>query len=172
MKKYSLLLAILSCLIGGQAVAEDTTAKASAPGMILDDPNRSIKFTAPNALWGIYGSKYSIDMSHDTYFDATVVLHKAYSTGTTTQELYTKTKDSLKSYLPGAMFLKENEAVTLGNTQGVSMTYKSPSDLTILRVIVFLHKGSPYELTFKVKEENFDKVKADFSGILARLLLY
>lgn len=173
MKKSSaLLVALILVAISGQVFAQAATNEATAPGMVLDDPYRGIKFTAPNALWSVNGSSYSIGLSHGTYYDASVYLRKSYYTVTTAQEAYNQRKDSLKSYLPGAQYLKENESITIGNITGVSMTYKNPSDLKIIREIVFLHKGVPYELEFKAKEENFEKVKADFATILAKLSLY
>lgn len=172
MKSKILGAFVMLWMVIGQAQAQGTTAVATSPGMVLDDPSRGIKMTAPNGLWSVSGSKYSISLNHSTYYDAGVSLRKSYYTVATAQDAYAQRKKSLGSSLPGAIFLKENETLTLGSVQAVAMTYKNPSDLKIIREIMLVHRGVPYELEFRAKEENFDKVKADFGAILQTMSLY
>lgn len=172
MKKIALVFLSVFLFAAPLVHAQGTTVDATSPGMVLDDPTRGIKITAPNGLWSVNGSQYSISLNHNTYYDASVYLRKSYYTVADAQSAYDQRKKSLLNYLPGAQFLKENEQMTIGNIQAVSMTYKNPSDLKIIREIMFIHKGIPYEMEFKAKEENFEKVKADFGTILTKISLY
>ena len=168
-KLLSLSFAILLFLIC-QTVSAQTPA---ANGIKLTDPERGVEFTAPNGSWNINTSKSFISLNHETFYDAHVTLKKSWYMVGTAQEAYNKRKDSLKSYLPGAIFVKENEPVTLTNgVGGISMTYKNPSDLKIQREIIFIYKNQPYELVFQAKEENFQEVKADFGFILQNMRLF
>lgn len=160
---FSLLIAPV--LSQAQEAASTTTATTEA-GYELKDPTRGFTFTTPNAEWGINVSKHSVSMSHGTYYDAYVSLRKSWYTVSNSQEAYTKKKESLTSYLPGAEMVTENETLKIGSADAVSMTYKDPAQKKVHREIVFIYNGVPYEITFTVKEENFDKVKDDFSKIL------
>lgn len=143
---------------------------ATTEGMKITDPVRGVEFIAPNSTWGINASQHTISLTHSTYYDSHVTLKKSWYSVPTAQEAYIKRKDSLKSYLPGAIFVKENETLTLGAaTPAVSMTYKNPSDLKVKREIMFIHKNQAYELVFEAKEENFPAVKEDFGFILRNL---
>ncbi len=166
-----LLLALCAPLSPVFAQAPDTTNEATAPGYELNDVAHGIKIKLPNALWGVNANKYSISLSHTTYFDVYVSLKKSWYAVTNAQEAYSQRRISLRSYLPGATFIKENEAITIGTTQGLSMTYTNPSEKKVVREIVFIHKGVPYEMSFTVKEENFNAVKADFGVLLQNLQL-
>ena len=147
------------------------SAPASA-GMKIIDPTRGVEFTAPNAQWDVNANKYTLSLNHNTYYDTMVSLKKGWYTVATAQEAYDKRKEGLKSYLPGAIFLKENEAVMLSGTiPGISMTYKNPSDLKIFREIMFVYRGQAYELVFQSKEENFQQIKNDFGFILQNMKL-
>lgn len=175
MKRFFVLFSVATILMASTAIhaQTSTTNAATAPGLELKDSNRGVTFNAPNGLWSINAGQYSISMNHNSIFDAYVTMKSSWYTVANAQEAYNKRKDSLKSYLPGAIFLKENEALTLGgSTQAVSMTYKNPSDLKVIREIMFVHRGTPYELTFQVKEENFNSVKADFGLILQKMTLF
>lgn len=172
MKRFVLIMLTVFCLATPLVQAQGTTVDATSPGMVLDDPARGIKMTAPNGLWSVNGSQYSVSLNHNTYYDASVYLRKSYYTVATAQDAYNERKKSLGNYLPGAVYLKENEQLTLGSVQAVAMTYKNPSDLKVIREIMFVHKGVPYEMEFKSKEENFEKVKADFGAILTKMSLY
>jgi hypothetical protein len=143
--------------------------EATLPGMELTDTNRGLKVVTPNALWNINASKFSISLSHSTYYDVYVVIKKSSFNVATAQDAYQKHRDYLKTYLPDAGFLKENEGVTVGNTQGLSMTYLNPGEKKVFREIAFIHRGVPYEISFSVKEENFEAVKEDFTFILQHL---
>ena len=141
-------------------------------GMQLTDATRHIEFTSPNDLWSITAGKYTISLNHSTHFDAHVTLKNSWYTVSSAQEAYEKRKNNLKSYLPGAVFIRENEAITLpDNVQGISMTYKNPSDLKVIREIMFVHKNQAYELVFQAKEDNFLQIKDDFGFILKNLKL-
>lgn len=143
-----------------------------AQGFKLIDASRGLEFTAPNSTWGLHASDHSISFNHSTLFDAHVTLKKSWYTVANSQQAYDKRKESLKSYLPGAVFVKENEAITLSDSiAAVSMTYKNPSDLKVKREIMFVHKGQAYELVFEAKEENFPSVKEDFGFILKNFRL-
>lgn len=165
MKKIiSTLAIVLSFVVFAPVVhAQD------AGGYELKDPTRGFFFKAPSAMWSMNGSSYSVSMSHKTYYDARVSLKKSWYSVTTPSELYTKRVSSLKSTLPGAQMVKENEKVKVGGIDAVSFTYKDPGQQKIVRSILLVHKGKPYELEFTVKEPNFDKVKADFSSILTNI---
>ncbi|MBF0106609.1 MAG: hypothetical protein HQM16_14945 [Deltaproteobacteria bacterium] len=168
MNKLLTVLFILFLL----CVSLGTQAQIDA-GMKISDPERGIEFAAPNAIWGINAGKHSISLNHDVYYDAQVTIKKSWFTVATAEEAYSKRLESLKSYLPGAIFIKENDPVTLaGNTTGLSMIYKNPSDLKVKREIMFIHRGQPYELVFQAKEENFQKVKEDFGYILNNMKLF
>lgn len=166
MKKVLIALTIiLACTSSYTVLAQDATSAIA--GMKIIDPTRGVEFTAPNSQWDINANKYTLSLNHNTYYDTMVSLKKSWYTVPTAQEAYNKRKDSLKSYLPGAVFIKENDPVTLGGSvQALSMTYKNPSDLKILREIMFIYKGQAYELVFQSKEENFQNIKADFGAIL------
>lgn len=175
MKRFFILLSAVTLFMTatGARAQTATTNAATAPGLELKDSARGVTFIAPNGLWSINAGQYSISLNHNSIFDAYVTMKSSWYTVANAQEAYNKRKDSLKSYLPGAIFLKENETLTLGGTiQAVSMTYKNPSDLKVIREIMFVHHGIPYELTFQVKEENFNGVKADFGLILQKMLLF
>jgi|APSaa5957512622_1039677.scaffolds.fasta_scaffold184941_1 hypothetical protein len=174
MKKL-LAITLLVCFLSvgiANAQTPAATATTTAAGLKLIDATRGIEFSAPNGFWGINAGKYSISLNHQTHYDAHVTLKKSWYTVGTAQEAYNKRKESLKSYLPGAVFIKENESLTVGGMPGMAMTYKNPSDLKIIREIMIVHKGQPYELVFQAKEENFQKVKADFGFILQNLKLF
>ena len=165
-----------SFIVTHLAFAQTAPAPVPTPvektGMKLIDSTRNIEFSTPNKFWEINTSKFSISLNHNTHFDAHVTMKKSWYSDSTAKEAYDKRKASLKSYLPGAIFVKENEAVTLsGNISAVSTTYKNPSDLKIIREIFFIHKGMTYELIFQAKEENFPKIKEDFKYILQNLKL-
>jgi hypothetical protein len=164
MKKLVTLSLFLCLVFVGQAY--------SSAGLELKDPTRGVKFTAPNGLWSVNAGKYSISLTHQTHYDANVTLKKSYQTVASAADAYANRKKSLKSYLPGAVFMKENEAVTIGAITGQSMTYKNPSDLKVIREIMFIHNGLTYELVFKSKEENLPKVQADFTAILGSMELF
>lgn len=166
-----LLLAFCVPLNTSFAQAPEAINEATAPGYELSDVARGIKIKLPNALWGVNANKYAISLSHGTYFDVYVSLKKSWYAVTNAQEAYSQRRISLRSYLPGAAFIKENEAITIGTAQGLSMTYTNPSEKKVVREIVFIHKGVPYEMSFTVKEENFNAVKADFGAILRDLQL-
>lgn len=158
--------------------AQDATATTTqdtatgALGFKLVDSSRGMEFTTPNSTWGIHASHQTVSFSHSTLFDAHVSLKKSWYTVSNSQQAYDKRKESLKSYLPGAVFVKENEAITLGDSlNAISMTYKNPSDLKVKREIMFVHKGQAYELVFEAKEENFPSVKEDFGFILKNIKL-
>ncbi|MCP5464216.1 MAG: hypothetical protein H7A33_04235 [Deltaproteobacteria bacterium] len=175
LKKQSLVIVLLAFFsLPVLAQAPDTTAaKTNDKGIILQDPNRGITIEAPNASWGVNAGKYTISLNHVSFFDAHVTLKKSWYSVTTAQEAYEKRKASLKSYMPGAVFLKENEKLSIGdNVAAMSMIYKNPSDLKVLREIVFVHRGQPYELVFQAKDENFQKVKEEFGFILENLKLF
>jgi hypothetical protein len=166
-----LFLVICAPLSPNFAQTPNTTDEATAPGYELHDVAHGIKIKLPNALWGINANKYAISLSHGTYFDVYISLKKSWYAVTNAGEAYSQRRISLRSYLPGAVFIKENEAITIGTTQGLSMTYTNPSEKKVVREIVFIHKGVPYEVSFTVKEENFNAVKADFGAILQNLQL-
>lgn len=153
-----------------------TTAPPAAPGlkgMKIIDPERGVSFEAPNNMWGINAGKYSISLNHKTHYDAHVTLKKSWYSVGTAQEAYTKRKSSLKSYIPGAIYIKDNEPLTIGgNTAAISIIYENPADLNVFREMVFIHKGQAYELVFKAKKENFAKVKEDFGYILKNMKLF
>ena len=169
--KYVLILALFTLPLTAHAQdATNTSAAPTATGMRLIDPVRGIEFTAPNPTWGLNASEHTISLNHSTLFDAHVTLKKSWYTVSTVQQAYDKRKESLKSYLPGAVFIKENETLTLGdNISAISMTYKNPSDLKVKREIMFINKGQAYELVFEAKEENFQSVKDDFGFILRNM---
>jgi len=169
MKKITSILFVLFLFsVHTQSYAMDDSFK----GMQLIDAARHIEFTSPSDLWSITAGKYTVSLNHSTHFDAHVTLKNSWYTVATAQEAYEKRKNNLKSYLPGAIFIKENEAITLpGNILGISMTYKNPSDLKIVREIMFVHKNQAYELVFQAKEDNFLAVKDDFGFILKNLML-
>lgn len=175
MKLFFILLSVATLLMTTTLTHAQTPATnaATAPGLELKDSARGVTFIAPNGLWSINAGQYSVSLNHNSIFDAYVTLKSSWYTVANAQEAYNKRKDSLKSYLPGAIFLKENEAITLGGTiPAISMTYKNPSDLKVIREIMFIQRGTPYELTFQVKEENFNSVKADFGMILQKMVLF
>lgn len=186
MKKCFISLTVLAFLATSYTVySQDTTTTTTTPppittpttpvqqGMKIIDPNRGAEFTAPNANWGINAGKFSISLSHKQHYDALVTMKKSWYTVSSANDAYSKRKDSIKSYLPGAKFIKENEALTIGgNTPAVSMIYENPSDLKIFREIMFVHKGQAYELVFQAKKENFQKVKEDFGYILKNMKLF
>lgn len=175
MRSTILLGFIMMALVAStSAQAQDATAAAgtSTNGIKLIDPTRGVEFNAPNPTWGVNAGKHSISLNHNQHYDAHVTLKKSWYTVATAQEAYDKRKKSLKSYIPGAIFLKENQEVTIGTLKGMSMTYKNPSDLKIKREIMFIHKGKAYELVFQAKEQNFQTVKADFGYILQNMKLY
>ncbi|HLD44039.1 MAG TPA: hypothetical protein VJC18_01285, partial [bacterium] len=129
--------------------------------------------TAPSELWNINAGKFSIGLNHNAVLDAVVTLKKSWYDVTTAQEAYEKRKNNLSSYLPGAIFIMENQRVLLpGNIEALSMTYKNPSDLKVSREIMFVHRGAAYEFVFQAKEENFTTVKEDFRYILENMKLY
>lgn len=143
-----------------------TPATATSDGFEIKDLARGFVFKTPNAAWSINASQYAISLTHGTYYDAYVSLKKSWYTVPTVQEAYDKHKENLKSYLPGAEYLRDAEQLTLGSEPAMSMTYKDPAQQKVTREVMFLHKGVPYELSFTVKEENFPKVKDDFATIL------
>lgn len=146
-------------------------ADATAKGATLIDPARGIEFNAPNGSWGISSSKYSLSLNHATVYDARVTLKKSYYTVATASDAYDQHKKGLVSYMPGAQFKEEKQALKIGDLEAFSMTYENPSDLTVIREIFFIHKGIPYQLDFRVKKENFEKVKDDFTAILTGIKL-
>jgi hypothetical protein len=148
------------------APAAAPVAVPTSDGFELKDLAHGFVFTAPNSAWSINASQYAVSLTHGTYYDAYITIKKSWYTVATVQEAYDKRKDNLKSYLPGAEYLRDAEAITVGAEAALSMTYKDPAQQKISREIVFLHKGVPYELSFTVKEENFPKVKDDFAAIL------
>jgi len=155
------------------ATTAPTTAAPAVSGITLKDPNRGVAFTAPNTSWSVNAGKFSISLNHNKHYDAIVTLKSSWYKVVTPDEAYKKRKENLKSYLPGAEFLKENDNIVLGGSiSALSMTYRNPSNLKILREILFIHKGQAYELVFQAKEENFQKVKADFGSILKNMSLY
>lgn len=168
---------LATCVVlTGIATSGDAHAQAAAPatapvvatsdGFEIKDLARGFVFKTPNAAWSINASQYAISLTHGTYYDAYVSLKKSWYTVPTVQEAYDKHKENLKSYLPGAEYLRDAEQLTLGSEPAMSMTYKDPAQQKVTREVMFLHKGVPYELSFTVKEENFPKVKDDFATIL------
>jgi hypothetical protein len=171
MKKYFVSIVVLIMLISTSWVFAQAATNATQ-GMKLIDSTRGVTFSSPNAFWGINAAKHSISLNHNTHYDAHVTLKKSWYTVATAKEAYDKRKSSLKSYLPGAIFVKENDPITIsGSVKGLSMIYKNPSDLKVIREILFIHKGQAYELVFQAKEENFAKVKEDFRYILQNMQL-
>ncbi len=164
---FRFLITGLSLLLALKAYSQTTT------GAKLTDFGRGVEFVTPSSTWDVNVSSYSITLNHNVNYDVRVTLNKMMNSVSTTSDAYSKRKENLKSYLPGAIFIKENEPVTLaGGVAAVSMTYKNPADLTITRVIVFLHKNQGYELEFKAKEENFGNIKTDFGAILQGVRLF
>lgn len=172
--KYSLVLfmfAVFLFAITNHVMAQEDTALSSiTSSMNLTDLERGIEFAVPSQ-WGVNAGKYSISINHTTYYDSHVTLKKSWYTVSTAEEAYEKRRHSLLSYLPGAVFVKEKETLTLGTVPAMSMTYKNPSDLKIIREIMFVHKGTAYELVFESKEENFQIIKNDFGFILKNMKL-
>lgn len=172
MKKLIFALSLLvACVFSTVVHAQDSAPPTAPSGLKLIDPSQGMEFQAPNAMWGINAGKYSVSLNHTSFYDAHVTLKKSWYTVPTAKDAYSKRKDSLKSYLPGAEFIKENEEITMGTTPAVSMTYKNPGDRKIIREIMFVHKGVAYELVFEAKEENFQSVKEDFGSILQNIKL-
>lgn len=173
----SVLAVALIVSLVAHTQATDTTTTTTTPGtnagLALKDTGRGLEFQAPNDQWTISASKYSISLNHDTHFDAFVILKDSWYTVGTAKEAYDKRKEVLLSYLPGAQFIKENENMTLpSSVTAISMTYKNPSDLKVIREILFVHKGKAFELVFQAQEENFSKVREDFGFILKNLKLF
>ena len=140
----------------------------ASSGYKLQDPVRKLNIAAP-ANWTMNAGKYSVSMMHGTYTDAYVRLSKSWYTVGSADESYTKKKDSLKRSLPGAQFTQEKATVQLGTISGVSMTYKDPAKQQVHQVVLFIHNNVPYELSLKVKEANYNAVKADFEAILKNI---
>ena len=160
-----IFLALISVSVLSYAQTAAPVAVAGT-GYELKDPTRGFVFATPNASWNLNAGQFSVSFTHDTHYDAYIQLKKSWYSVSTVQEAYDKRKESLKSYLPGAQILKDAESLSVGAEPALSMTYKDPAQQKIYREMVFIHKGVPYELSFTVKEENFEKVKADFGGIL------
>lgn len=177
MKKILLLTIffafVLNFNVYGQAATTPATTTATGQqGMKLIDYERKVEMACPTN-WGLNAGKYSIGLNHKTHYDAHVTLKKSWYTVATAKEAYEKRKASLKSYIPGAKYIKENETLTIGgNTQAMSFTIENPGDLTISREMLFIHNGQAYELVFKAKKENFQKVKQDFGYILKNMKLF
>lgn len=148
------------------AQAQTAAPDPSTAGYELRDPARGFVYVTPNSSWSISANSYNVTLSHGTYYDAYISLRKGYTTYATPQEAYAKKKEYLKSSLPGAEMIKDGEAMNVGTEPAMSMTYKDPAQQKIMREIVFNHKGGSYELSFTVKQENFEAVKADFGAIL------
>ncbi|MBU0504386.1 MAG: hypothetical protein ABII18_01140 [bacterium] len=176
MKKLSFFTVLITGLIIISPVLAQATTPSAAQtinGMKLIDTTRKVEFSSPNELWSINAGKYSISLNHNTHFDAHVTLKKSWYNVSSAQEAYDKRKNSLKSYLPSAIFIRENESITLpDNVKGKSMTYKNPSDLKVVREIMFVHDGKTFELVFQAKEDNFQIVKEDFKYILQNMKLF
>jgi len=154
-----------------QTMASPTSA--SDEGVTVRDPKFGVQFKAPNENWSVTTTKHSVGLNHNVLYDVSVILKKSWYTVSSIQEAYNKRKDSLINYLPGAIFVKENDEVTLGGTtKGLSMIYKNPGKDVVKREIMFIHKNQAYELVFQAKDENFQKVKTDFSYILNNMVLF
>lgn len=192
----NLWIAVLGMLVAVPAItaAQDTAAgttetvitpapgiapeptPASEPGQAIkiSNPNMGYELSTPNVKWIMNVAKDSIALTHEDYFDAVVRLKRSQDTTVGTLEgAYDKRKQFLKSYMPDARFIKEKDTVTIGgSTPAISMIYENPAAGEVSREILFVHKGQPYELVFKAKKQNFQKVKDDFAHILHNLKLY
>jgi hypothetical protein len=169
---YLTLIACLSLIsFAARAQTSDAAADAALPGFELTDAAHGFKIIMPNGLWNITATKYAISITHNTLFDVFITLKKGWYAVATAQDAYKQRRESLKTYLPGAVFVKENEEITIGNAPAVSMTYTNPGDKKVVREIMFMQHGVSYELSFTVNQENFEAVKQDFGLILQKLQL-
>lgn len=153
--------------------ANTATTTSAATGKTLKDYDRGTEFSTPNASWNISDNKTTITISHQKHYDALVMLKKSWFQGTDAKQIYDARKKSLASYLPGAIFIRENQNITVGGSvTAVSMTYKNPADLKVVREVFFIHKGQAYELVFQAKEATFPTVKDEFGSILNSMKLF
>lgn len=171
---FLLAVALTPAVTWAQASPTNATGIGATPaGYEVTDPVYGLKaFTADQKDWDAL-IKGSDDYTHLTFTHypekSTISVRKAYQTSGTPQEIHDKSLELLTSTLPGAVFWKKGEKITLGGVEAVSSTYKNPATLEVTREVFFQNKGVNYQMLFEFKEADFEKIKNDLAYFMQNL---
>lgn len=169
MKRF-LLLCFFLVLGAPQLVYSQGLPQDPSQVVRLNDNTRGISFAVPATNWYIVSNSYRMEAYPVAEGTVSVNISDSYSSKLTADEMYQDEKDFMKESMPGAIFLKENEKLTLaGNIGAVSMSYKDPSSLEFKRIIFFIHRGQRYQMTFTLPEAKIEQYKPDFATIFKSL---